>query len=94
MDEFSRAAFREREARLIKKRRVFILHLSVYVMTNIFLFVVWLMTGAGYPWFIFPLGGWAIGLVAHFVAALLLSDPDDIVMERELRRHDDRATYS
>ena len=91
MDDFSRAAFREREARLIKKRRVFILHLSVYLTTNLFLFVVWIMTGGGYPWFIFPIFGWGIGLVAHFVAALLLSDPDDIVLEREMRRQDDDA---
>jgi hypothetical protein len=93
MDEFSTAAFREREARLIKKRRVFVLHLSVYVTTNLFLVVVWLMTGAGYPWFIFPFFGWGIGLVAHFVAALLLADPDDIVLERELRRQNDEAPY-
>lgn len=93
MDEFSREAFREREARLIRKRRVFVLHLSVYLSTNLFLFVVWLMTGRGYPWFIFPIFGWGIGLVAHFVAVLLLADPADIVLEREGRRQDDDATY-
>ncbi|MHB8464072.1 MAG: 2TM domain-containing protein [Acidimicrobiales bacterium] len=86
MDDFSRAAFREREAKMIRRRRVFILHLSVYATTNLFLFVVWLMTGRGYPWFIFPIFGWGIGLAAHFVVALMLPDPDDIVLEREQRR--------
>jgi hypothetical protein len=86
MDDFSRAAFREREAKMIKRRRVFTLHLSVYLSANLFLFVVWLMTGRGYPWFIFPIFGWGIGLVAHFVAAMLLADPADIVLEREQRR--------
>ena len=86
MDDFSRAAFREQEAKMIKRRRAFVLHLSVYVSTNLFLFVVWLMTGRGYPWFVFPIFGWGIGLVAHFVAALLLADPDEIVLEREQRR--------
>jgi hypothetical protein len=86
MDDFSQAAFREREAKMIQRRRVFILHLSIYLSANVFLFVVWLMTGRGYPWFIFPIFGWGIGLVAHFVTALFLADPQEIVLEREQRR--------
>ena len=45
MDEFARAAFREREARQVVKRRAFLVHLSVYIATNVFLFVVWLLVG-------------------------------------------------
>ena len=86
MDEFARAAFREQEARRIRRHRAFALHVAVWAATNIFLIVVWAMTGAGYPWFLFPLFGWAIGVVAHGVAAYGLADVDDIVLQREQQR--------
>jgi hypothetical protein len=86
MDEFARAAFREREARQVVKRRAFLVHLSVYVATNVFLFVVWLLVGGGFPWFLFVLFGWGIGIAAHGASAYLLANPTDIVLEREQRR--------
>jgi hypothetical protein len=86
MDEFARAAFREREARQVVKRRAFLVHLSVYVATNVFLFVVWLLVGGGFPWFLFVLFGWGIGIAAHGAAAYLMADPTDIVLEKEQRR--------
>ena len=86
MDEFARAAFREQEARRIRRHRAFGLHVAVWAATNIFLIVVWALTGAGYPWFLFPLFGWAIGVVAHGVAAYGLADVNDIVLQREQQR--------
>ena len=86
MDEFARAAFREQEARRIRRHRAFGLHLALWAVTNLFLIVVWAMTGAGYPWFVFPLFGWAIGVVAHGVAAYGLADVNDIVLQREQQR--------
>ena len=86
MDDFARAAFREAEAKQILRRRVFLLHLSVYLTTNLSLVVIWAVTGAGYPWFVFPILGWGIGLVAHAVVAYLLSDPEEIVLRREQQR--------
>lgn len=86
MDEFARAAFREQEARRIRRHRAFWLHVAVWAATNVFLVVVWAMTGGGYPWFLFPLFGWAIGVVAHGVAAYGLADVNDIVLQREQQR--------
>ena len=86
MDEFARAAFREQEARKILRRRVFFLHLVVWAATNAFLVVVWLLVGGGFPWFLFPLLGWGIGTAAHGAYAFLMTDPDDLVLEREQRR--------
>ncbi len=86
MDEFARAAFREREAKQIIKRRVFLLHLSIFVVTNAFLVLVWYVTGHAYPWFLFPLGGWSIGVVAHGASTFLISDPQDVVLAREEKR--------
>ena len=86
MDEFALAAFREREARQILKRRAFYLHLSIYIAVNLMLIVIWALAGGGFPWVLFVLMGWGIGIVAHGASAFLLSHPDDIVLEREQRR--------
>ena len=50
----------------------FYIHFSVYVGVNVLLFFVWWFTrgdtaipNASFPWFIFPVVGWGIGLVAH-----------------------------
>ena len=86
MDEFAQAAFREREARQILKRRTFYLHLAIYVAVQLMLVGIWALAGGGFPWFLFPLMGWGIGLVAHGASAFLLSHPDDIVLQREQRR--------
>jgi 2TM domain-containing protein len=86
MDDFARAAFREAEAKQILRRRVFLLHLAIYVATNLSLVGIWALTGAGHPWFVYPILGWGIGLVAHGAVAYLLSDPEEIVLRREQQR--------
>jgi uncharacterized membrane protein len=86
MDDFALAAFREREARQILRRRAFLVHLSVYAAVNLMLVGVWALAGGGFPWFLFPLMGWGVGVVAHAASAYLLADPNDIVLEREQRR--------
>lgn len=30
--------------------------------------IVWALTGAGYPWFLWVMAGWGIGLASHIVA--------------------------
>lgn len=45
----------------------FYLHLGVYVMVNLFLVVIWWLSGDPYPWFIYPLLGWGIAVVIHFI---------------------------
>jgi hypothetical protein len=50
----------------LKERRDFGGHLLAYVLVNGMLWVIWAMTSAGFPWPIFPLLGWGIGLVFHF----------------------------
>jgi hypothetical protein len=86
MDDFALAAFREREARQILKRRTFYLHLSIYVAVQLMIIIIWALAGGGFPWFLFPLMGWGIGIVAHGATAFLMAHPDDIVLKREQRR--------
>lgn len=86
MDDFATAAFREREARRILRRRTWWLHGAVYLATNISLVGIWALTGGGHPWFVYPILGWGIGLAAHGASAFLLASPTDIVLEREQAR--------
>lgn len=57
--------------------RAFHIHATVWFAVNAFLFMVWLVTGAGTPWFLFPAGGWGIGLAAH-AAVVYNQDPDEL----------------
>ena len=51
----------------VQARKDFSIHLIVYLGVNALLVCLWLfVTGRGFPWFVFPLGGWGIGLIAHF----------------------------
>ena len=73
-DAFERAAERaEAEDRRRRRERVdrgsrlsFRIHATVFVAVQLLLVLVWALTGAGYPWFLFALGGWGVGLAAHF----------------------------
>jgi hypothetical protein len=59
---------RRRERVLSTSRTAFRIHATVYVVTNLMLIAIWATTTAGYPWFLWPLLGWGIGLAAHFAA--------------------------
>ena len=86
MDEFARQAFSEWEAKRIARQREVWLHAMIWGAANLLLFVVWLVTGAGFPWFVFPLFGWLIGVVAHGATAYVLRTPDDVIYSREAAR--------
>ncbi len=70
MDAFERAAQRE----LVDMPRLgFRIHLAVYLAVQALLVATWGLTsnfdgGLPFPWFIFPLLGWGIGLAAHYAA--------------------------
>lgn len=47
---------------------------------------MWWLSGGGFPWFIFVLVFWGIGLVAHGIRAFISHDYTDIMAEREYQR--------
>jgi hypothetical protein len=49
----------------LKKKRDFKTHIVVYVTVNVFLVVIWAVTGAGFFWPVFPILGWGIGVAAN-----------------------------
>jgi predicted membrane channel-forming protein YqfA (hemolysin III family) len=64
---------------------VVLLHAAVFVPIQLLLLVVWIATGANFPWFAFPLLGWGILLAVHGVYAFVMKTPEAIMIERELR---------
>jgi hypothetical protein len=83
-EELRRKARQRAEAKI-----AFYIHLTVFSVVNAFLIAVWWFTG-GYqgvfPWFVFPLFGWGIGLVAHYLTVFLRTGVSDRMVEQEYRR--------
>lgn len=52
----------------------FIGHLVPFVMVNGFLMVLNATVSPGFPWALFPFGGWGIGLLEHFASGLRAKD--------------------
>lgn len=55
--------------RRLHRKRDFLQHLVSYVIVNTLLVTVWLVialtAGAWFPWPLFPIAGWGIGLAFH-----------------------------
>ncbi len=85
----SKDAELRREAKEIAERKLgFYIHLAVYILVNILLVSIWYFTGKGYPWFIFPLVGWGIGVVMHFLATFVFTEREylDRMAEKEYKK--------
>jgi hypothetical protein len=52
---------------LAHKRVEFKAHLTVYLVVNGALWIIWWFTGHFYPWPVWPLAGWGIGLIFHYL---------------------------
>jgi hypothetical protein len=70
----------------LKNRRSFAPHLVSYVVVNAFLVLVWAVTGAGYFWPIWIIGGWGIGLVMHAWSAFFQKPITEEDLQREIER--------
>jgi hypothetical protein len=88
-DAFERAAQRE----LVDYQKLgFRVHLYVYLAVQALLVATWALTsrtddGFGYPWFVFVILGWGIGLVAHYaVYSVVRRDREARLTDRAERR--------
>lgn len=74
---------------IAQKRASFKLHLTVYIIMNIFLWLLWYFTGQhasgnGFPWPVWASFGWGIGLFFHFLGAYIY--PKNYSIEREYQK--------
>jgi hypothetical protein len=77
---------------LAKKRASFKSHLISYVVVNSFLWLIWYITTpatnrTGHtPWPVWPLLGWGIGLVFHFVFTYIIKYDEGEAAQREYEK--------
>ena len=75
----------------IDEKKVFFSHLAAYIVVNAALVLIWKVTsGGGYPWFVWPLGGWGIGIAFHFLAVFVLPSHQGGWQQREIRKEMER----
>lgn len=60
------AGERIRVARHTAARRELSAHVATFAAVNAALILVWALTGAGYFWPVWSIGGWGIGLFSHW----------------------------
>ena len=68
----------EEARKRVEAKQGFFIHLTVYILVNLMLVLIWAFaSGGGFPWFIFPLGGWGIGLLLHFLSVFVFGGKSD-----------------
>ncbi|MDB5079150.1 MAG: hypothetical protein JWP00_1074 [Chloroflexi bacterium] len=73
----------------VNKKLIFYRTLTSYLVVNAFLWVLWLMTGASYPWPVWVTMGWGIGLAFQALDAFVLgisAHQRRQMVEEEMRR--------
>lgn len=74
---------------LAQSRASFKYHIVTYILVNSFLWVMWFLngkhyTGNGFPWPVWPMMGWGIGMLFHFLGAYVF--PKQRIVEQEYQR--------
>jgi hypothetical protein len=80
--ELRRAAIRQ-----LRRKRGLQAHVLAYVLVNLFLNGIWLLTDpGGFYWPMFPLFGWGIGLAFNVWGVYSPAEFDDAHVQREMAR--------
>jgi len=74
----------------VDERKIFLSHLAAYIVVNAALALIWSVKGGGYPWFVWPLGGWGIGIAFHFLGVYVLSSRQGGWEQREIHKEMER----
>jgi thiosulfate reductase cytochrome b subunit len=76
-----------RAERIVAEKIGFFRHLMIYVLVNVLLLTINLVTPSDFLWFLLPLGGWGIVLLAHFVSVFIFrGDRFERWRRREIER--------
>ncbi|PQZ47970.1 MULTISPECIES: 2TM domain-containing protein [Bacillus] len=54
-----------RAKKRVENLKAFYIHLTVYILVNLMLFLINVSSDSSKLWFLYPLGGWGIGIVIH-----------------------------
>jgi hypothetical protein len=67
-DEINEEELRAGAEKRVRERIHLLQHIGTYIVINGFLVVVWALSGGGYPWFLWVMAGWGVGLLSHIIA--------------------------
>ncbi|MFC1977269.1 2TM domain-containing protein [Chloroflexota bacterium] len=78
----------EQAKKRVEEKRGFYSHLTAYGVVNIILVLIWAFAaGGGYPWFLWVLGGWGIGILFHFLEVFAFGRKSDrAAIEKEVEK--------
>ena len=54
-----------RAKKRVENLKAFYIHLTIYILVNLMLFFINISSDSSKLWFLYPLGGWGIGIVIH-----------------------------
>jgi hypothetical protein len=77
---------REQAISRLKRRREFLSHLVSFLVINTSIWVIWLVTGADYPWPAWVTGPWSIGLLMNAWEVYLRRPITEAEIQREIQR--------
>lgn len=77
---------------IAQRRASFKYHFAVYIVVNLFFWILWFITDSrdagredgSWPWPIWPLIGWGIGVIFHYLGAYVL--PKENTVEKEYEK--------
>ncbi len=61
-------------------------NLTAYVLVNVALFLIWYYLGGGFPWFLFVVFFWGIGVLAQGISIYFGSSYMERMTEAEYRK--------
>ncbi|MBN1375363.1 MAG: 2TM domain-containing protein [Dehalococcoidia bacterium] len=74
----------------VEKKKGFFIHLFIYLAINVMLVIIWAVTGSPFPWFVFPLAGWGIGLLFHCLSVFAFPQAGSDWERKEIQKEMDR----
>ena len=79
----------------VKEKKAFYYHLSTFIIVNLFLFGLNMLTSPFHYWFLYPLMGWGVGLASHYFTVFGVPGAGSLdetweakEIEKELRKMD------
>jgi 2TM domain len=81
---------RRQAVRNLRRRAAFRVHLLVYALVSVLQVAVWLTvgiaTGVWFPWWVFPVLGWGVGVAVHGWTAYRGDELSEERIRAEMRR--------
>jgi two-component system, LytTR family, sensor kinase len=67
----------EQASKKVREKKRFYSGLVTYLIVNAVLIVIWVLSGRGYPWFLWPLGIWGAFVLGDFLRIFVLGNVSD-----------------